>query len=329
MFLVKFLAKIFKWIFIALLCLFILASVIPYFFSNKANDKLTEKPFDNSFFVNINQTKFHYRFWDATSGKAKNFVVLIHGFSGSTFSYRYTADFLSKNNCFVVAVDMPGFGYSDKSDSANYSDTTRLQAIKRITQKINPVTKWDIVGHSMGAGIAASYANTYPENVNKLVCIDGLPNINLQGNAFTSFLLKYPPIKRWAEIIGKNNLFTPEKFKELITKAYSQEPDYTAIQGYLKPFLENRSASAVIDYASTKPTLKNNNTFSQNNTFIIWGQNDELIPLVAGLNYYKENPQITFKIIEQSGHCPMETHYSETNKSILDFIIGIENETNK
>ena len=74
-----------KRIAIIILFLFVLLSIAPYILPLKA---LPGEPFEpafaNSQFAEIDGLKIHYRLWGEDGGAAGN-VLLIHGFSGSTF----------------------------------------------------------------------------------------------------------------------------------------------------------------------------------------------------------------------------------------------------
>src|SRR5688572_15594953 len=50
-------------------------------------------------------------------------VILLHGFGGSTFTWRGTLDPLVEAGYYVVAMDLPPFGLSDKSAGLDYTRT--------------------------------------------------------------------------------------------------------------------------------------------------------------------------------------------------------------
>ena len=146
----RIIVSFFKWIFIILISLFLILSAIPYFFSNHLKEAPI-KPFANSYFFTYNNTKFHFRLFVPKQIKHK--ALLIHGFSASTFSFRNNIDSLLNKNTLIVAIDMPAFGYSDKSEDANYTDTNKIQAIHFLLQHIDqlsPEKRWNLIGHSMG-----------------------------------------------------------------------------------------------------------------------------------------------------------------------------------
>ena len=74
----------------------------------------------------------------------------------------------------LVAVDLPGHGHSDhRHPSANYYFMENLRDVDAALDELG----WEtchLVGHSLGAGVAAVYAAAAPERVRSLVMLDAL-----------------------------------------------------------------------------------------------------------------------------------------------------------
>ena len=56
---------------------------------------------------------------------------------------------------------------------------------------------------------------------------------------------------------------------------------------------------------------------------IIWGKQDAWIPITVGSRYFNK-PHTKTLLINNSGHCPMETDCNEVNNTITDFISKLE-----
>jgi 2-hydroxy-6-oxonona-2,4-dienedioate hydrolase len=323
MLLLKIVKKILKYLFITLFVVFIIASILPYFFSIEHKKLSIEtKPFENSYFFTSHNTRIHYRIWKPQNDSIKTYVLFVHGFSGSTFSYRNNVDTLQKNSCLVVAIDLPAFGYSDKSDTADYTDTARVEIIHDLLQQIEASVRWNLIGHSMGASIIANYACKHPTQTKSLSFIDG-PAFESKGEGpgFASTFIKYPPIKRWAEVLAKHKFASKASFEELLSSAYSAPADTEAVNGYMKPFEYERSASAIFDMAvNTGYAEVNKITMNKIPMLLVWGQNDQWIPISTAKSFIEQNPSIVFHTIKGAGHCPMETHPYEVNALLVEFI---------
>ncbi len=99
-------------------------------------------------------------------------LILLHGGRDHSRSWDWTAEALRKD-WHIIALDLRGHGDSDWSPSGDYSGLATLYDLAQLIHqlKLAPVT---IVAHSYGGNIALRYAGVYPDNVRKLVAIEGL-----------------------------------------------------------------------------------------------------------------------------------------------------------
>ena len=128
-------------------------------------------------------------------------------------------------------------------------------------------------------------------------------------------------MQRWGEVIAARRFFHHEKIKELLGSAYGRTPDSLAVAGYLEPFLYRGTAKAVINsFLNSFETFQVVPKEIDLPTLIIWGDNDTWVPLSAGEKIHAEMPDSELLVIENCGHCPMETHSEEFNKVLLNFL---------
>ncbi len=111
-------------------------------------------------------------------------LILLHGGRDHSRSWDWTAEALRKD-WHIIAPDLRGHGDSDWSPDGDYSGTANLYDLAQLIHqlKLAPVT---IVAHSFGGNIALRYAGVYPQNVKKLVAIEGLgpsPKMRAERNA--------------------------------------------------------------------------------------------------------------------------------------------------
>lgn len=99
-------------------------------------------------------------------------LILLHGGRDHSRSWDWTAQVL-RDKWHVIAPDLRGHGDSDWSPDGDYGGAANLYDFAQLIHqlKLAPVT---IVAHSYGGNIALRYAGVYPENVRKLVAIEGL-----------------------------------------------------------------------------------------------------------------------------------------------------------
>ncbi|MEO1021806.1 MAG: alpha/beta hydrolase [Bacteroidota bacterium] len=99
-------------------------------------------------------------------GSGSQTVILIHGLASNAGFWRYVIPDLSKSYR-VIAVDLPGFGKSDKGDFS-YGISFYADQILALMNELK-IDKAILAGHSMGGQISMNFALQYPERLNKLV----------------------------------------------------------------------------------------------------------------------------------------------------------------
>lgn len=99
------------------------------------------------------------------AGTAKDVILLIHGFLGSTFSWRYMFPLLSPHYT-VYAVDLPGFGRSDKGPNYPYTLASYAQSLYDFI-RAEGIHKLTIMAHSMGGQVAMRLASRIPDIVRR------------------------------------------------------------------------------------------------------------------------------------------------------------------
>lgn len=112
----------------------------------------------------VDGERIHYI--DEGSGPA---IVLIHGFGGSTFSWRHVVTPLAATHR-VVALDLPGFGFSERRPIWPLTLEQHARRVARLMEELG-IERASVVGHSMGGGVAARLAATFPAMVERLVLL--------------------------------------------------------------------------------------------------------------------------------------------------------------
>src|SRR5688572_3851361 len=103
------------------------------------------------------------RYADSGSGEP---VLLVHGLGGSIESWSNNVDRLAKS-MRVIAVDLPGFGLSDKP-KMNYTIRFYREFVIQFLKQLQ-LGQVSIVGSSLGGQVAAEVAISRPSLVKKLV----------------------------------------------------------------------------------------------------------------------------------------------------------------
>lgn len=102
-------------------------------------------------------------------------LVCLHGFTGT--SNTFTPVFCEVTTYNVLGIDVIGHGQSDKDvPIARYEMTSVVRDIKTLVEGLTS-SPFSLLGYSMGARVALSFACTYPECLSQLFLESGSPGI--------------------------------------------------------------------------------------------------------------------------------------------------------
>ncbi len=107
----------------------------------------------------------------SSAGKARQTVILVHGWTCDSTSWTAQIGPLSKTYR-VVTLDLPGHGLSGSPADGKFSVDLFARAVEAVRAEAN-ADKVVLVGHSMGAPVIRQYARLYPQHVAGLVAVDG------------------------------------------------------------------------------------------------------------------------------------------------------------
>ncbi|MBX7093608.1 MAG: alpha/beta hydrolase [Flavobacteriales bacterium] len=331
----KYIPRLLRRIFYVLFWAVWLLVLLPYFFPlHFPLQNFNQLPFKESRYLNYHHTQVHYRIFPAKADTTLSPVFLIHGFSGSTASWRYVIPELNQSGRSVVAIDLPPFGYSDKRVSANLADSAWVNMIRDVMDtsqrelNLKENQKWIIAGHSMGGMVIGAFASAYPEKVKGMIYVDGTSpesdGIKNNSMLLTSAYLRLGFLHRWADVMMEKVIFSEKRFNELLSSAYLREVSEEEVKIYMDPFHFRGSASAVLRFASqsgyAKVDWKILETIPK---CLVWGREDQWIPVSGAEKFLNDHLGIIGRFIEGAGHCPMETHPEQFNQMLLNDFIPI------
>lgn len=313
---------------IALLSVFVFLLVFFHFFPyllpvSSPESDYVDLPFEESRRETIDDVSLHYRLW-IPQGDIEGKILMVHGLGGSTFSWIQSALYISEQGYLVAAVDLPGFGYSDRTPGMDHGQKNRSSLLWGLAEIIDEKTnlhnlKWVLTGHSMGGGTVAAMAFSKPEKIHSLVFVAGALFDNNPGRS--SAFLKYPPIQRWVKAFLHLYAIHPKRIESILDSAYQRPPYDFEIQGYLEPLKQPGTPNTMIDLVKTAKNEPVKNLANLDMPMLgIWGENDTWVTVEQGYRLLEIVPGMELRIIESAGHCPMETHPEEFNEIIKDFL---------
>jgi pimeloyl-ACP methyl ester carboxylesterase len=250
-------------------------------------------------------------------------VILLHGFGASAYSWRFLAPALARDHR-VLTIDLKGYGLSAKPEDGKYAvrDQADLVAAFIRARDLHDLV---VIGHSMGGGVTLmayfQVAGDTPARIRKLVLIDsaGYP----QKMPFFIWLAKVPGL---ASVGGQ--LISPRFATRLaLRKCYyhkdritDEQIDTYAYYGSLPGAREAIVATAEqIVPADFQAVTSRYPTISVP-VLIIWGAEDEVVPLSVGEQFKRDIPNAKLVILPECGHMPPEEAPQETIGMITHFL---------
>lgn len=264
-------------------------------------------------FADIDGVRIHYQ--EKGAGTP---LVLLHGFTSSTYSWKDIFEPLSKS-FRVVAVDLKGFGFSGKPDG-DYTRRAQAALVARLLDHLKIEKAW-LCGNSMGGEVALNFAAQNPGRVNGLILIDsGGVEVEGSGSLAPGYLL-VPVVGR---VLMALALTSDKLVREGLEKSFYDDTHVTAerIAYYHRP-LKTRDGQLAALRARTQadqfPVEQELSRISAP-ALIIWGAEDALIPLEAGRKMNALIKGSKLVIIEKCGHVPQEEMPTRVLDEITSFI---------
>lgn len=232
-------------------------------------------------------------------------VLFIHGLGASLLAWRDIPDALSKY-FHTIAVDLIGFGASEKPESADYTIKGLSKFIvdflvERIEIENQKHKKISIVGHSLGGYIAAQVAIENKDLVEKIVLID------------SSGLLDEPtPLLRDYRVAATdiNPITRYEKVKRVLEDLYAGPSRLLPVMVDLFDYAIDKPGAKhafVVAFDNSTTTRIGKEGFSQIKDIpclVIWGEKDNLIPIEYYYKFKQQLPKANYATIADAGHAP-------------------------
>lgn len=265
--------------------------------------------------------RVHYRDEGKQDGPV---LVLIHGSNASLHTWEQWVGILGKDYR-IISLDLPGHGLTGNNPAGVYDSASCVRVVDRLLTKLN-VDKAVIGGNSMGGGVSWAYALEHPEKVEAVLLVDasGQPYAR-SGNTPLGFrLMRMPVIKEAARFIAPRSIFESSVKTSMSVQS---EIDDKLINRYweLNRYPGNRNAT-MQRFSSSKsmvPGTKERLSTIKVPVLILWGAQDNLIPVTAAKWFAEAMPQAKLIIYPNVGHVPMEEIPQKSANDVKIWLDGL------
>lgn len=319
------LLRILGWLIKILIVVAVIFSVWAYLREN--DDRRATAP-NTGAYIRADDIDMFVQTTGATSGPP---ILLIHGMGSWSETWRPVMEMLAGEGYFVVAADMPPFGFSERPKSG---DVWRIEQSRRLVALMDAfaIEQAVIVGHSYGSRAVLEAAMRYPERVSGLVLVDpalGVIHKSEEAHATSSqplsFIIRYPAVA----MTMTNPLFTRKMLQKFVYDSNDITDEILAVYrmpanlkystrdlgAWLRGFLtgaDDAGLSVVETHYTHLPP-----------TALIWGEKDTVTPLAQGEALNRLIATSTIIVMPGVGHLPQiedTSAFNDALKKALEFV---------
>ncbi|MGH6813781.1 MAG: alpha/beta fold hydrolase [Methylocella sp.] len=254
-------------------------------------------------------------------------LLLLHGFPTSSHMFRNLIPLLA-DRYHVIAPDLPGFGFSDAPDRAEFKYTfdNLAKVIDGFTQAIG-LKRYAIYVFDYGAPVGFRLALAHPERITAI--------ISQNGNAYEEGLSEgWNPIQKYWKVPTETNraalrdFLKPETIKFQYMHGVTDEtlvaPEpYTLDSALLaRPGNDEIQLDLFLDYASNValyPKFQEYFRTKHPPLLAVWGKYDPFFLPPGAEAFKRDDPDAEVHFYE-TGHFALETHAHEIAGAIRKFL---------
>lgn len=273
-------------------------------------------PFQSRF-ITIENNQLHYV--DEGAGAT---LLFVHGTPEWSFGFRDVIKALQKSfRC--VAIDLLGFGLSDKPASADYTCAGHARRLATFIEHVG-LKNFNVVANDFGGSISLSYVLDHPENVNKIILFNTWMR-SLKDDKHYSGPSKIA--RSWLGRFLYLNMNAPVNM--IMPAAYGNKKKLTPeVHRHYKAALPKGARQGAYAFAlelSNAGEWWQNlwdrlDTLNADKFMFFWGMKDKFIPPFELEHWKSKLPGARYIVFEDAGHFVQEEKPEEMSKAIAEFI---------
>ncbi len=267
-------------------------------------------------FIRLTEGYTHYQVDGPENGQP---VVLIHGFSTPMFIWDPLFQDLVQHGARVLRYDLFGRGYSDRPPGPYHRDRFDRQ-LAELLDALQWPRPTALAGLSMGGAIAAVYTQRRPQEVSRLVLLDpaGLP----MPETWQQRLARMPILGDLLfALLGDRILLGGLKkdFKEpgdleAYIERYQVQMQFP---GFKRALLSTLRSGLLTNTQDAFQALSQQEDLP---ILIIWGEEDQVVPLDVGRTLQRMLPRAVFHVIPHAGHLPHREQPEQVLPLVREFL---------
>lgn len=251
-------------------------------------------------------------------------IVLLHDFPTGAFTWEGIMPRLADLGRAVYAIDMLGYGQSDRPWPADTSPWGHADVLTFLLQKLQ-LTNVILIGHGLGGAVAQILATRlYREQTAGLVLVDTL-----------CYLHAFSPDWPLPEMEKRQDYDAPKQteiedivrdLRETLPKGSQKANEFSkALNNYIEPWDSELGKELLYQHIRLLIPSYVNSVSSDlavlgKPVLIIWGEKDEQIPLKYAERLHHEIPDSQLATVPDAGHLILFDAPTAVANAIVDFV---------
>jgi pimeloyl-ACP methyl ester carboxylesterase len=247
-------------------------------------------------------------------------VLCLHGLGATKASFLPTIAALAGDSK-VIAVDLPGFGESDKPLRAAYDAPYFAGAVVALLDQLG-FDRVHLIGNSMGGRVAIEVGLLYPERVDRMALLS--PALAWLRDRRWRWLLR-APLPMLGLVQPAPRVITEPIVRSLVPGGWSAAGVDEFLRCYLTPrgrvaFYES-ARNVYLDEPHGEHGLWTRLAKMTPPALFVWGRNDQLVPIGFRKHVERVLPRASHRELD-CGHVPQLEAPEETHVAIDRFFDG-------
>ena len=276
-------------------------------------------------YVSVDGIDMHVRRWPG-EGADRTFLLL-HGFPYSTHSFDGLAPLLTGLGD-VVAVDLPGFGLTERPDPEDpdltvdpYAAATQPVLVSGLLEELG-VGPAVLVGHGYGARVAIDTALAHPELVSGLVTIGASPFVVQHRSWLSRLVMSTPQMRRLGPVFLRQ--LASEPGKRLLWAGWNDPTAITEEQEaeFFEPFSVEGWDVALWHLSQAEPPDDLDGRLGDLDVpaLVVAGEEDGVVPTEQSEMLAARLPEAGLVLVPGCGHAVQEECPDELAAAVTDWL---------
>lgn len=273
---------------------------------------------EHSWFTTVDGVRIHYQEAGNESAPA---IILIHGFISSTMVWNEVFLPLANAGFRVIALDLPGYGYSEKPRDGAYTIEAQAKAVVGLMDRLE-IEKVTVAGASYGGAIAATLALDYPDRVEKLILVGAVTNDDPKKYALLR-IARTPVVGDILTPLFLGSRWAMRKRMERVYRRLGRPFDERKLAARHHVLAVANAHRAVIRSARrwNAARIERDAELIKQPTLIVWGDQDQEIPIANGYRLRDAIPHSRMIVFAKCGHLPPQEYPQQFVQAVSEFCL--------